>query len=290
MGYGCSSRYFIFNLEIGVNMQHLQNLQIVSVVFIILLINGCATQNAPAPVIDIGTAGDAKIVDKALRKGKYQVKSGDTLFSIAWYTGKDYRELAAINKIPPPYKIFAGQIISLKNISVIPKAKTPINGGLTTQSKGKSVIDPPKKQAYGENAAKKKAFKTSTNRAVKAWGWPTQGKLISRYSLTEDGNKGIDIANKRGTSILAAADGKVIYTGSALRGFGKLVIVKHSENFLSAYAHNEEIVVKEQQTVKKGQIVARMGNSGSKKVKLHFEIRFKGKSVDPLRYLPPKGS
>lgn len=267
-------------------MQHVRLRYIASVVFVLFLLGGCATSHSPAPVIDIGESGDVKQAQQALKNGKYKVKPGDTLFSIAWYTGKDYRELAAINNIMPPYQIFPGQFIALNSVGVIPKAKRSDGGGPTTRRNDKSVIDPPKKPAYGA----KKAKKTSTNTAVKAWGWPSQGKVVSRYSLTENGNKGIDIANERGTPIVAAADGKVIYTGAALRGFGKLVIIKHSEDFLSAYAHNEEIHVEEQQSVKKGQIVGRMGNSGSQTVKLHFEIRFRGKSVDPLRYLPPRGS
>lgn len=267
-------------------MQHVRRLYHAGVVILLFWLSGCATQHSPAPVVDIGDAGDVKQAQQALKKGKYKVKSGDTLFSIAWYTGKDYRELAAINNIMPPYQIFPGQTISLNVVSVLPKTNRSTKGGLTTKRNDKSVVDPPKKPAYGA----KKAKKTSTNTTVKAWGWPSQGKVVSRYSLTEKGNKGIDIANQRGTPVVAAADGKVIYTGSALRGFGKLVIIKHSEDFLSAYAHNEDILVKEQQTVKKGQIVGRMGNSGSQTVKLHFEIRFRGKSVDPLRYLPPRGS
>ncbi len=104
--------------------------------------------------------------------------------------------------------------------------------------------------------------------------------------MREEGNKGIDIAGKRGSPIVAAADGKVVYTGDALKGYGKLVIIKHSDSYLSAYAHNDAILVKEQQWVRAGQKIAQMGNSGSQRVKLHFEIRYKGKSVNPLRHLP----
>ena len=120
------------------------------------------------------------------------------------------------------------------------------------------------------------------------WRWPNKGNIINKFSLSPEGNKGIDIAGNKGSPVLAAAEGKVVYTGDALRGYGKLVIVKHSESYLSAYAHNDKIIVKEQQWVKAGQRIAHMGNSGTDKTMLHFEIRYKGKSVDPLRYLPKK--
>ena len=119
-----------------------------------------------------------------------------------------------------------------------------------------------------------------------AWQWPTSGNIIQGFSDTDGGNKGIDISGSRGQAVKAAASGRVVYAGNALRGYGNLIIIKHNDDFLSAYAHNDKILVTDQQEVKAGQEIAKMGSSGTNTVKLHFEIRYKGKSVDPVRYLP----
>lgn len=119
-----------------------------------------------------------------------------------------------------------------------------------------------------------------------AWQWPTQGNVIQGFSNTDGGNKGVDISGSRGQAVKAAANGRVVYAGNALRGYGNLIIIKHNDDFLSAYAHNDKILVSDQQEVKTGQEIAKMGSTGTNAVKLHFEIRYKGKSVDPVRYLP----
>ena len=121
-----------------------------------------------------------------------------------------------------------------------------------------------------------------------AWQWPTQGNVIQGFSNTDGGNKGVDISGSRGQAVKAAASGRVVYAGNALRGYGNLIIIKHNDDFLSAYAHNDKILVSDQQEVKAGQEIAKMGSTGTNAVKLHFEIRYKGKSVDPVRYLPRK--
>jgi lipoprotein NlpD len=123
---------------------------------------------------------------------------------------------------------------------------------------------------------------------VSAWQWPSLAVVARGFSNAEEGNKGLDFKGELGSPIVAAADGKVVYTGNALRGFGNLVIIKHSDAYLTAYAHNEQIVVKEQEWVTSGQKIATMGKSGTDSVKLHFEVRYKGKSVDPLRFLPKR--
>lgn len=119
-----------------------------------------------------------------------------------------------------------------------------------------------------------------------AWQWPTQGNVIQGFSNSDGGNKGIDISGSRGQAVKAAASGRVVYAGNALRGYGNLIIIKHNDDFLSAYAHNDKILVSDQQEVNAGQEIAKMGSTGTNAVKLHFEIRYKGKSVDPVRYLP----
>ena len=118
--------------------------------------------------------------------------------------------------------------------------------------------------------------------------WPVAGSMISGFDEVK--NKGVDIAGKPGDAVLAAADGKVVYAGAGLRGYGNLVILKHNNTYLTAYAHNQALLVKEDQTVRKGQKVAEMGNSDADRVKLHFEIRRQGKPVDPMKYLPPRAT
>ena len=121
---------------------------------------------------------------------------------------------------------------------------------------------------------------------VQQWHWPVRGRIVGYFSASEQGNQGIKIAGNRGDIIKAAADGRVVYAGNALRGYGNLVIIKHNDDFLSAYAHADTILVKEKQYVSAGQTVAKMGSTGTHQVMLHFEVRFHGKSVNPLRYLP----
>ena len=139
-----------------------------------------------------------------------------------------------------------------------------------------------KPEAAGDD---NKSSESSSNDEI-AWNWPANGKLLGTFS--EGGNKGIDIGGRAGEAVLAASGGKVVYSGSGLRGYGKLVIVKHNNNFLTAYAHNQNILVKEGQMVNKGQKIAEMGNTDADQVKLHFEVRRQGKPVDPLKFLPQR--
>ena len=133
------------------------------------------------------------------------------------------------------------------------------------------------------------ASSTSGNSApITTWRWPTEGKIIDSFSASEGGNKGIDIAGSRGQPVVATAAGRVVYAGNALRGYGNLIIIKHNDDYLSAYAHNDTMLVREQQEVSAGQKIATMGSTGTSSVRLHFEIRYKGKSVNPLRYLPQR--
>jgi len=152
-------------------------------------------------------------------------------------------------------------------------------------------VSPPSTTTVATSTTDSKAAEvaTTTETAVVSnseWSWPTQGQVISGFN--EATNKGIDIAGKEGQAITASAAGKVIYAGSDLRGYGKLVIIKHNQTFLSVYAHNNKLLVKEGQSVKAGETIATMGNTDADRVKLHFEIRERGKSVDPTKYLPPK--
>ncbi|HID4046445.1 murein hydrolase activator NlpD [Pluralibacter gergoviae] len=132
------------------------------------------------------------------------------------------------------------------------------------------------------------ASSTSTSSPISSWRWPTSGKIIDSFSGADGGNKGIDIAGSKGQAIVATASGRVVYAGNALRGYGNLIIIKHNDDYLSAYAHNDTMLVREQQEVTAGQKIATMGSTGTSSTRLHFEIRYKGKSVNPLQYLPQR--
>jgi lipoprotein NlpD len=253
---------------------------------------GCASRSTPAPVSELYQGKTFRDFQEKSFSGKdYNVQQGDTLFSIAWYSGNDYRDLAKINNIASPYNIYPGQRLSLK---FPPKSTLKSNNkhtGLTSKPKANQAVDRSKKQAYGESEKNVNTGSIGPSvgkfpKQIANWLWPSNSKVVRGFSVKDEGNKGLDFEGSVGSPIWAAADGKVVYTGSALRGFGKLIIVKHSDSYLSAYAHNDNILVKEQQWIKAGQKIATMGSSGTDSVKLHFEVRYKGKSVDPLRYLP----
>lgn len=255
----------------------------------------------------------------------YTVKRGDTLFYIAWITGNDFRDLAAKNNIAEPYSLNVGQSIQLGNGSgggMLAAtdatsggiAKPPANIQDTTNIQNTTTtVDSQSTSGYSGNSGKQNVGKmlpasgavvastapvtapssaisdsTSNGGPVSSWKWPTEGKTIDSFSASEGGNKGIDIAGSRGQPIFATANGRVVYAGNALRGYGNLIIIKHNDDYLSAYAHNDTMLVREQEEVKAGQKIATMGSTGTSSVRLHFEIRYKGKSVNPLRYLPQR--
>ena len=273
---------------------------------VLLIISSCSGRIAPAPVVLLNSQYEEE--SGGYTSSTYEVKQGDTLFAIAWYTGNDYRDIAQYNNLSEPYRIYPGQILRVvppvKQVKTSKKASNTTSHSTdpTTTAIDKRRIDPKKSQAYGKgekvvnrhnvtpvikpsNSVKKKAPNSFPDK-VKTWVWPAKGKLVETFSKTESGNKGIDIAAAKGSPIYAAADGKVVYSGSALRGYGNLVIIKHTDTFLSAYAYNDTILVKEREWVYAGQKIATMGNTGTDSVRLHFEVRYRGKSLDPLRYLP----
>jgi len=262
------------------------------IVFCSVINMSCSNRSQPAPVSELYQGKTFRDFEQQAYSAKtYQVKAGDTLFSIAWYSGNDYRDLAKINKISAPYQIQPDQVLSLVELPRAIRPKKNKGKGQTSKIIVNQSVDPSKKQAYGESEQKlnKDPIGSSTGQfpdRVKSWHWPTIETVSRGFSAKEQGNKGLDFSGNVGLPILAAADGKIVYTGDALRGFGKLVIIKHSDAYLTAYAHNDDMLVKEQQWVMAGQKIATMGRSGTDKVKLHFEVRYKGKSVDPLRYLP----
>ncbi len=258
----------------------------------------------------------------------YTVKRGDTLFYIAWITGNDFRDLAQRNNVPAPYGLEVGQTLQVGSSSGTPitggNAVTTADASAqgvapvavqntTTVVASKPVIT--YSEDSGEQSANKMlpnnkgtatavtapvtapvvssttvptASSTSDSAPISTWRWPTDGKVIENFSATEGGNKGIDIAGSKGQAIIATASGRVVYAGNALRGYGNLIIIKHNDDYLSAYAHNDTMLVREQQEITAGQKIATMGSTGTSSTRLHFEIRYKGKSVNPLRYLPQR--
>jgi lipoprotein NlpD len=253
----------------------------ISLLISIVLV-GCSGKSGYAKVDSI-TSGPASSKNKP-KKAKYipkshKVVSGETLYSIAWKYSKNYKELARINGIKSPYVIYPGQRITIKNTppkkKVKPKKVTKNNKVI----KKKEVVSKTPKLSRADASVLKEKIR---------WRWPARGKLLAAFSSNARFNKGIDIAGKLGEPVYAAARGKVVFSGSGLRGYGRLVIIHHDEKFLSAYAHNSRLLVKENQVVKAGQKIAEIGSTGTDKAKLHFEIRKDGKPVDPLRYLPKR--
>ncbi len=175
---------------------------------------------------------------------------------------------------------------SKKVVPATPKVVQKQPPNKVEQSKTKEYVGSKVNQEVTKKTPEATSATTSKSDKVSKWLWPTKGRVIKNFSAGEQGNKGIDIAGQRGQPIVSTASGTVVYSGNALRGYGNLVIVKHNDNYLSAYAHNDKLLVSEGQSVTSGQKIATMGSSGAKSVKLHFEIRYQGKSVNPKRYLP----
>lgn len=203
----------------------------------------------------------------------YTVKRGDTLYRISRMTGTSVNALASMNGISPPYTIAVGQRLRVKGAA---KAKPAARKTASRTAK----------------ATPSSAIPTSSWPPVgqRCWRWPTSGKVILGYSTLEGGNKGIDIAGSRGQPIYAAGAGKVVYVGNQLRGYGNLIMVKHNEDYITAYAHNATMLVNNGQNVRAGQKIATMGSSDAESVRLHFQLRYRATAIDPLRYLPPQGS
>lgn len=256
-------------------------------------------------------------IDKGFYNGdSYTVRKGDTMFLIAYIAGKDVSEIAALNNMSEPYQLRVGQTLKLGN-SANQSVSAPAAPAPKPVEPEVTYTNAPNGTAYGSDGTVTGPVKAGTGTApapvrptvvatagtapaVKAttsnepapvassikWQWPTQGRVISGFSSAEGGNKGLDIAGTKGQPVKAAAAGKVVYAGNALQGYGNLIIIKHNDDFLSAYAHNDSIKVEEQDNVKAGQTIATLGSTGTNSNKLHFEIRYHGKSVDPARYLP----
>jgi len=285
-------------------------------VFYCVALGGCFT-NTEAPV-------DSRPTDSAYRaasvsgfsyepesvtRGFHQVIAGDTLYSISWRYGLDYRDIATWNDISGNYVIYPGQKLNLvppagaavvrplreESVAKVypledPAAMPRTNPGQISievvKQKPASPPTPPVPVVTAPVKPGPVKNQSVLNQTGFSWRWPTTGELL--HSNSPVAQKGIDIAGREGQQIQAAANGVVVYSGSGLLGYGKLVIVKHNETYLSAYAHNQMIQVKEGDTVNAGQVIGTMGKSTKGQSLLHFEIRKDGKPVDPLQYLPAR--
>lgn len=255
------------------------------------LLAACAGKSPPAPVttLEIRKQQIAQQQRAPLSGQQYIVQRGDTLYAIAFRSGQDYRTLAARNNIRAPYVIHPGQVIRLQGnvASAAPSAQNRSTTARTATPNPPKAVASSSQKGYGQvtQEPRQPSLPAPVTGRV-SWQWPVRGPLLARFSTAENGIKGIQIGGAAGARINAAADGQVVYAGNALRGYGNLIIIKHNDDFLSAYAHNRRILVKERQEVKAGQQIAEMGDTDAASIRLHFEIRFRGTSVDPIRYLP----
>ncbi|MEM7292694.1 MAG: peptidoglycan DD-metalloendopeptidase family protein [Pseudomonadota bacterium] len=235
------------------------------------------------------------IVQQAFDPDIYIVQTGDTVYSISWRYGQDFREVIRWNKLSDPYTIYPGQKLRVRRdetgsdeVPATTTAKATPSTGAVTQplKKPKSAATP---QAVQKSAQQPKAVvKTPTTAPANPgpWTWPINGKILSHFSGSAIDRKGIDIAGVKGETVRAARGGRVVYSGTGMLSYGRLVIIKHSETFLSAYAHNSQLFVQEGDLVKSGQKISRIGTTNQGVAKLHFEIRQNGKPVNPLKFLP----
>lgn len=251
-------------------------------VLLVLVIGGCGapvkapvqTRDRERPPAVEGETVPAPRTAAQLSADSYTVQKGDTVYSIAWRVGEDFRDVARWNGIQEPYLIIPGQVLHLRTPAAAPSPASVPDAALPA----------PRPTPITPTAVQSAAPSRELIPSRIQWHWPTQGKLLRSDAPTS--RNGIDISGRRGQSITAAAPGAVVYSGSGLLGYGRLIIVKHSDTFLSAYAHNDTLLVKEGERVSSGQQIATMGIGNGGKPILHFEIRKDGKPVNPLDHLP----
>jgi lipoprotein NlpD len=269
---------------------------------------GCASPHrVPAPVEDRVGARHATVAaeparpaalpgaENAGKTGYYTVRPGDTVVRIALETGQNWRDIVRWNGLDNPNVIEVGQVLRVAPpgstaVAVAPAASSS-SPALSPASAASSTVRGTGTGAApattGGNASSA-ALPASSGEEEVAFTWPTPGAANVLAGFDEQKNKGLDIGGRAGDPVFAAADGRVVYAGAGLRGYGNLIILKHNNTYLTAYAHNQSLLVKEDQSVRKGQKIAEMGSTDTDRVKLHFEIRRQGKPVDPTRYLPPR--
>lgn len=301
---------------------------------LLALLVGCATPTDYVVVPEESEPGPQR-AEPTRNSGAdtYTVKPGDSLYLISFATGADWRQIARLNGITPPYRIFPGQVLRLRTLppgSHARIAQAPSSGSAVVRAAPDSALVAPVQPVNPPSSAVARAGVSPPSvpkspavvaspvppaslakapapvrpvappavavrpvtpvpvRAPKpgAWQWPASGKLSASFSAGAQPHKGIDLDGKTGDPVRAANSGVVVYAGSGVRGYGNLLIIKHDEVFLSAYAHNSKLLVKEGEAVRTGQTIAEIGDSGTDRVKLHFEVRRKGSPVDPTKILP----
>ncbi|MDN4573481.1 peptidase [Pandoraea cepalis] len=264
--------------------------QRVASVLLLSMLAACASRQVGAPVVDrtvggVATDGSAPgaapVIDNTpVPAGYYRVKPGDRLYRIALENGQNYRDIARWNNIQNADQIEVGQVLRVK-----PPAGdtgTPLPAPLASNNVASvppAVVTPPA-------SASATAAPSAVSSGELQLSWPAKGNVVGRFDDSK--NKGLNIGGTIGEPVYAAGAGKVVYSGAGLRGYGNLVIIKHDATFLTAYAHNRTLLVKEGDSVTRGQKIAEMGNSDADRVMLHFEVRRDGKPVDPMKYLPPQ--
>lgn len=280
----------------------------------VVLLSACASPRHRAPVEErnlnaLGTPPAAAngmatapaTNPNAGQPGYYTVKPGDTLIRVGLETGQSWRDIMAWNNLENPNVLEVGQVLrvvppaanaavaSTNPISAARVESRPLDARAPAPAaSGPAPTTPPAATPAAPAPSAPAPVATGPAREVDDinWTWPAAGTVVATFDDAR--NKGLGIAGKPGDPVFAAADGKVVYAGSGLRGYGNLVIVKHNNSYLTAYAHNQALLVKEDQSVRRGQKIAEMGSTDADRVKLHFEIRKEGKPVDPARYLPPR--
>ncbi len=206
----------------------------------------------------------------------YQVQRGDTLYAISWRTNTDFKELADWNEIDSPYVIYSGQELRLTPSKKVAKTQA-IQRSSKTRSSTPTRVKPKRRKPV-------ELDKVSVGNP--RWLWPSKGRVISTFNARDPQRKGLKISGKEGSDIVATEAGRVVYAGSGLVGYGRLIIIKHNENYLSAYGHNKALLVEQGQAITKGQTIAQMGRINDAQAGLHFEIRRNGRPVDPMKLLP----
>ncbi|MBI2744086.1 MAG: peptidoglycan DD-metalloendopeptidase family protein [Burkholderiales bacterium] len=270
-----------------------------------LLLVACGTSpTSRAPVEERRTAVSRPAMDpntvavkqppgfeNAGKVGYYTVKPGETLIRIGLETGQNWKDIAAWNNLAQPNQIEVGQVLRVTPpTTTVPAAES--NGVVTRPISSSSIASSQVQPGQASSAAAKPGVAAAAAEPAAAtesglsWIWPVPGPVLAGFDELK--NKGLDLGGAAGEPVLAAAEGRVVYVGAGLRGYGNLIILKHNNTYLTAYAHNKTLLVKEDQAVRKGQKIAEMGNSDADRVKLHFEVRRQGKPVDPLKYLPPR--
>jgi len=235
---------------------------------VLAVLAGCGSRGTRAPVTDMSAAGQA-----SQASGTYVVRAGDTLYKIAQSNGMDVATLTRLNNITDPTQLRIGQVLRLSGSTPMPSQPPAVATAPASVGPAQPVTPPPATAARASDAS------------LISWGWPSGGRIIQSFNSN---TKGIDIEGAPGDPVIAAADGQVMYAGNGVRGLGNLVLLGHSNGFITAYAHNQELLVKTGENVKKGSRIALLGQTDTTSPRLHFEIRRKGTPVNPLSYLPTR--